>query len=63
MYLSLILDEARYAALVGNASAAIQAYQHYLTVRAAPEPTLRAAVQEVQAELDALRLAAERLGE
>ena len=63
VYLSLILDEARYAALVGNASAAIQAYQQYLTVRAAPEPTLRAAVQEVQAELDALRLAAERLGE
>ena len=51
-YLSTYLvEEGRVAAQLGDRSAAIRAYQHYLALRSDPEPSLRPAVERVRAEL------------
>ena len=55
MFLStFLLEEARLSEQLGDRSAAIRAYGHYLTLRASPEPALRAQVDQVRAELDRL---------
>ena len=52
VYLSTYLrEEGRLAALTGDRSAAIRAYQHYLALRAAPEPALRAQTERVRTDL------------
>lgn len=51
-YLSSSLrEEGRLAALSGDRKGAIRAYRHYLTLRSAPEPELRADAEHVRAEL------------
>jgi serine/threonine-protein kinase len=58
-YLSTYLrEEGRLAALAGDTAGAIRADQHYLRLRADPEPPLRAARDSVRAEL--ARLVGER---
>jgi serine/threonine-protein kinase len=47
-------EEGRLAALLGDTAGAIRAYRHYLALRSAPEPRLRAQADTVRAELDAL---------
>jgi tRNA A-37 threonylcarbamoyl transferase component Bud32/tetratricopeptide (TPR) repeat protein len=44
-------EEGRLAALTGDRPGAIRAYQHYLALRADPEPALRPQVEQVRAEL------------
>ena len=52
LYLSTFLrEEGRLAALAGENDAAIEAYRHYLTLRAAPEPPLKSEVDFVRDEL------------
>jgi eukaryotic-like serine/threonine-protein kinase len=51
-YLSSFLrEEGRLAALAGDRQGAIRAYQHYLALRTDPEPSLKAQVDGVRAEL------------
>jgi len=58
LYLSTFLrEEGRLAALAGENDAAIEAYRHYLTLRAAPEPPLRSEVEYVRDELGKLEKA------
>jgi len=58
LYLSTFLrEEGRLAALAGENDAAIEAYRHYLTLRAAPEPPLRSEVDYVRDELGKLERA------
>ena len=58
LYLSTFLrEEGRLAALAGENDAAIDAYRHYLTLRAAPEPPLRSEVDYVRDELGKLERA------
>ena len=58
LYLSTFLrEEGRLAALAGENDAAIEAYRHYLTLRAAPEPPLRSEVEYVRDELGKLERA------
>jgi hypothetical protein len=47
-------EEGRLAALTGDRSGAIKAYQHYLALRSNPEPSLRPKVEAVRAELTKL---------
>ncbi len=47
-------DEGRYAALAGDTTGAIRAYQHYLTLRTDPDPELQAEVEGVRAALEEL---------
>jgi len=55
LYLSTFLrEEGRLAALAGENEAAIEAYRHYLALRAAPEPPLRPEVEYVRDELGKL---------
>jgi hypothetical protein len=55
LYLSTFLrEEGRLAALAGENDAAIEAYRHYLALRAAPEPPLRSEVEYVRDELGKL---------
>jgi hypothetical protein len=49
--------EGRLATLVGDRDGAARAYEHYLALRYAPEPELRAATDSVRAELSSLRAA------
>src|SRR4029453_17180406 len=52
LFLSTYLrEEGRLAALTGDREGAIRAYQHYLALRADPEPALRPQVERVRAEL------------
>ncbi|UCC84558.1 MAG: hypothetical protein JSW46_06425 [Gemmatimonadota bacterium] len=57
---SYLKEEGRLAALTGDRGGAIRAYQHYLALRAEPEPALAADVDAVRAELG--RLLAEDAG-
>jgi hypothetical protein len=58
LYLSTFLrEEGRLAALAGDNDAAIEAYRHYITLRAAPEPPLRSEVEYVKDELGKLEKA------
>lgn len=55
LYLStLFREEGRLAALVGDTTAAIRAYRHYLALRYNPEPALQPAVDSVRSALTAL---------
>jgi hypothetical protein len=55
LYLSTFLrEEGRLAALTGDTTGAIRAYQHYLMLRPDPEPSIRPAVERVRRALDAL---------
>jgi eukaryotic-like serine/threonine-protein kinase len=54
-FATYLRDEGRYAALTGDRAGALRAYQHYLTLRDNPEPSLRAEVQGVRNELAALQ--------
>jgi tetratricopeptide (TPR) repeat protein len=47
-------EEGRLAALTGDRSGAVTAYQHYLALRSNPEPSLRPKVEAVRAELTKL---------
>ena len=47
-------DRGRLAALTGDTARAIREYQHYVRMRAAPEPALEAELAEVRASLQAL---------
>jgi tetratricopeptide (TPR) repeat protein len=59
MFLSTFLrEEGRLAALTGDTTGAVRAYEHYLALRPDPEPRLRPQVDAVRAEL--ARLVAER---
>ena len=54
-YLSTFLrEEGRLAALAGENDAAIEAYRHYLALRASPEPPLRSEADYVRDELGKL---------
>ena len=58
LYLSTFLrEEGRLAALAGENDAAIEAYRHYVALRAAPEPPLRSEVEYVRDELGKLEKA------
>jgi tetratricopeptide (TPR) repeat protein len=58
LYLSTFLrEEGRLAALAGENDAAIDAYRHYLALRAAAEPPLRSEVEYVRDELGKLEKA------
>ena len=46
-----LAEEGRLAALAGDREGAIRAYRHYLALRSNPEPSMRAAVAHVRAEL------------
>ncbi len=48
-------DEGRIAAEAGDTAGAIRAYERYLRIRADPEPRLQPQLQQVRAELAALR--------
>jgi|GEM_PF-1655473 serine/threonine-protein kinase len=48
---SYLREEGRLAALAGDRAGAVRAYRHYLLLRAAPEPALRAEAERVRAEL------------
>jgi tetratricopeptide (TPR) repeat protein len=55
-YLATVLrEEGHLAAQAGDTAGAVRAYQHFLALRTDPEPILRAEVEQVQAELRALR--------
>ena len=47
-------EEGRLAASLGDTAGAIRAYRHYLALRSAPEPRLRAQADTVRIELAAL---------
>jgi len=47
-------EEGRLAALLGDTAGAIRAYRHYLALRSAPEPRLRAEADSVRTELATL---------
>ena len=47
-------EEGRLAALLGDTAGAIRAYRHYLVLRSAPEPKLKAQADSVRRELAAL---------
>ena len=47
-------EEGRLAAIVGDTAGAVRAYRHYLGLRFDPEPSIRAEVDRVRRELDAL---------
>jgi hypothetical protein len=47
-------EEGRLAALTGDTSGAVRAYQHYLALRSDPEPALRPSVEAIRAELGKL---------
>jgi serine/threonine-protein kinase len=54
-YLSTFLrEEGRLAALAGDRESAIEAYRHYLTLRANPAPEFKRDVENVRAELERL---------
>jgi TolB-like protein len=53
-------EEGRLAASLGDTAGAIRAYRHYLALRSAPEPRLRAQADTVRMELAALLRAAGR---
>jgi hypothetical protein len=53
-------EEGRLAASLGDTAGAIGAYRHYLALRSAPEPRLRAQADTVRIELAALLRAAGR---
>jgi hypothetical protein len=53
-------EEGRLAASLGDTAGAIRAYRHYLALRSAPEPRLRAQADTVQIALAALLRAAGR---
>lgn len=58
LYLSTFFrEEGRLAALVGDTTAAIRAYRHYLALRYNPEPALQPAVDSVRKALAALEQA------
>jgi tetratricopeptide (TPR) repeat protein len=60
-YLSTFLrEEGRLAAMVGDTSGAVRAYQHYLAIRPNPEPGVRTEVEQVREEL--ARLVGEHAG-
>lgn len=48
---TLLREEGRLATALGDTVGAVQAFEHYLTLRADPEPSLRPAVQDVRAHL------------
>jgi hypothetical protein len=51
-YLSTFLrEEGRLAALTGDTTGAIQAYQHYLVLRPRPEPAVKPEVDHIRADL------------
>jgi hypothetical protein len=50
----LLREEGRLAALTGDRTGAIRAYQHYLALRTDPEPSLRPQVEQVRADLGQL---------
>jgi hypothetical protein len=54
---SQLVEEGRLAAMVGERSAAIRAYQHYLVLRAKPEPSLQPKVDSIRAVLASLQRA------
>jgi hypothetical protein len=57
-YLAVQLkEEGRLAALAGERDEAVLAYQHFVNLRAAPEPELQAEVDAVRAELVRLKSA------
>jgi serine/threonine-protein kinase len=59
LYLSTFLrEEGRLAALAGENDAAIEAYRHYLALRASPEPPLKSEAEFVRDELGKLERAA-----
>jgi hypothetical protein len=47
-------EEGRIAALAGDRPSAVRAYQHYLALRADPEPSQKPEVERVRAELGRL---------
>ena len=53
---TLLREEGRLAALVSDRAGAIQAYRHYLALRAEAEPVMREEIGRVRAELDRLEL-------
>ena len=53
-------EEGRLAASLGDTAGAIRAYRHYLALRSAPEPRLRAQADTVRIELAELLRAAGR---
>jgi TolB-like protein len=53
-------EEGRLAAVLGDTAGAIRAYRHYLTLRSAPEPRLRAQADTVRMELTALLRTADK---
>jgi tetratricopeptide (TPR) repeat protein/predicted Ser/Thr protein kinase len=58
LYLSTFLrEEGRLAALAGENDAAIEAYRHYLALRASPEPMLQSEAEFVRDELEKLEKA------
>ena len=58
LYLSTFLrEEGRLAALAGENDAAIEAYRHYLALRASPEPALKSETEFVRDELGKLEKA------
>jgi hypothetical protein len=48
---TMLREEGRLAALVGDREGAIRAYRHYLALRSDPEPALRPEVERVRGEL------------
>lgn len=56
VFLSTYLrEEGRLAALAGDTVGAIEAYQHFLTLQAPPEPARAPQVEQVRAALGRLR--------
>jgi hypothetical protein len=54
-YLAVQLrEQGRLAALAGAKAEAIDAYRHYLSLRSAPEPSLRGEAEQVRKELEKL---------
>jgi len=54
MFPALLREEGRLAALTGDTAGAINAYQHYLTLRTDPDPVLQPDVDAVRSALAAL---------
>ena len=52
---SLLRDEGRLAAQLGDRAGAIRAYEHYLALRSDPEPVLRPERDRIRAELARLK--------
>lgn len=51
---SILRDEGRLAAIVGDTVGAVRAYRHYLTLRTDPIPEIAVEVEEVRSALEAL---------